>query len=84
LPCVPPGERIRTISIGVDGTCALFADDGWRQVMVGTIAFYNQEAERLDTIYVANAPEKGKGSFYARMEREIARIRELYPEARYV
>jgi len=84
LPAVPPGQRVKTISIGVDGTCALFTEDGWRQVMVGTIAFYNDEAKRLDTIYVANAPEKGKGSFYKRMEREIARVRELYPGARYV
>lgn len=84
LPGVRPGERVETVSIGVDGTCTLFTEDGWRQVMVGTIAFYNEEGERLDTIYVANAPEKGKGSFFARMEREIARVRELYPGARYV
>jgi len=83
-PAVPAGQRVKTISIGVDGTCALFTEDGWRQVMVGTIAFYNDERERLDTIYVANAPERGKGKFFERMEREIARVRELYPEACYV
>ncbi len=67
----------------MDGTCALFSEDGWRQVMVGTIAFYNEEAMRIDTIYVANAPEKGKVSFYERMERELVRVRERYPDARY-
>lgn len=84
LPTVPPGEKVSTVAIGVDGTCALFCEDGWRQVMVGTIAFYNVLGERLNTLYVANAPEKGKGTFYERMEREIACVRELYPEANYV
>jgi len=84
LPVAPPGQRVATIAVGTDGTCALFTEDGWRQVMVGTITFYNDEGERLDTIYVANAPEKGKGSFFGRMERELARVRELYPRARYV
>ena len=84
LPAVPPGQRVATVSIGVDGTCALFTEDGWRQVMVGTIAFYDDEGQRLDTIYVANAPEKGKGSFFERMEHEMARVRELYPDVRYV
>jgi len=84
LPVVPRGEKVATVAIGVDGACALFTEDGWRQVMVGTIAFYNVLGKRLDTLYLANAPEKGKGSFFKRMEREIERVREIYPEAKYV
>jgi hypothetical protein len=84
LPAVPAGKRVATVSIGTDGACALFVEDGWRQVMVGTIAFYDELGERLNTIYMANAPERGKGSFFERMEREVARVRRRYPKARYV
>ena len=56
---------------GVDGTCSLIADDGWRQVMVGTIAFYNEDGDRLWTNYVASAPEAGRATFFAKMEREV-------------
>ena len=33
VPTAPPGSRVKTVSTGVDGTCALFVGDGWRQVM---------------------------------------------------
>ncbi|MFT5109081.1 MAG: hypothetical protein ACI9UA_004728, partial [Pseudoalteromonas tetraodonis] len=64
MPTAPPGSRVKTVSTGVDGTCALFIGDGWRQVMVGTISFYDEQGERLGTTYVANAPETGKGEFF--------------------
>jgi len=85
LPQVFAGQLVKTVAVGADGACVLFCqDEGWRQVMVGTIAFYNDDGERLHTIYVANSPEKGKGSFFERMERELSIVRENYPEARYV
>ena len=52
--------------------------------MVGTITFYDDEGERIDTIYVANAPESGKATFFEKMDTELERIKETYPEARYV
>ena len=84
LPAAPAGRRVTTVAVGVDGTCTLIADDSWRQVMVGTISFYDDEGERIDTIYVANAPESGKATFFEKMDAELARIRDTYPEARYV
>jgi len=83
VPAAPPGSRIKTVGIGVDGTCALFVGDGWRQVMVGTISFYDEGGERLATTYVANAPEAGKGEFYNRMDTELDAVRAAYPDARY-
>jgi hypothetical protein len=80
----PAGERVATVGIGVDGTCTLFSEEGWRQVMVGTIAFYDGKGERLATTYVADAPEYGKATFFARMDAEIAYVREAYPDAAYV
>jgi hypothetical protein len=83
LPDPPPGERIKTIAIGVDGTCGLIAGEGWRQVMVGTLAFYNEAGERLWTIYVASAPEAGRATFFAKMERELELARARFPAARW-
>ncbi|MFT5413284.1 MAG: hypothetical protein ACI9NC_006038 [Verrucomicrobiales bacterium] len=37
----PAGKRVKTVSVGTDGTCMLMCkDEGWREVMVGTIALY--------------------------------------------
>jgi hypothetical protein len=83
VPTAVAGDRIKTISVGVDGTCSLFAGDGWRQVMVGTIAFFNEAGERCSTLYVASAPEAGRTTFFAKMERELELVRTVHPGARY-
>jgi hypothetical protein len=81
-PLAAEGAEVKTISIGVDGTCVLFCDDGYRQVMVGTVALYDADGERLHTTYVAQAPERGKAAFYKKMEREVAEITARFPKAR--
>lgn len=72
------------ISIGIDGACLLFCEDGYRQAMVGTIAFFDASGERLHTNYIAAAPEYGKATFLNRMDEEIARVRGIYKDVRYV
>jgi hypothetical protein len=79
IPELP--AEVATISAGIDGTCVLFCEGGYRQAMVGTIALYDNEGERLHTLYVAAAPEYGKASFYTDMDRELTRILSLYPHA---
>jgi hypothetical protein len=78
------GKRVKTILLGVDGTCALFCAEGYREVMVGTLALYDDDGERLHTTYVAQAPEYGKETFFARMDREIEIMKRRFPEARWV
>ena len=73
-----------TITIGMDGTCLLLCEDGWRETMVGTIGLYNREGERQHTIYLGATPEYGKATFLDRLEREIERVKAAYPQARYV
>ncbi len=80
----PLAFDVASIGIGLDGVCMLFCDDGYRQAMVGTIAFYDAAGERLHTIYVAAAPEHGKRTFLQRMDEEIARLKKRYNHARYV
>jgi hypothetical protein len=72
------------ITVGMDGTCLLMCEDGWRETMVGTIGFHDQEGERQHTIYLGATPEYGKATFLDRLEREIERVKAAYPEARYV
>jgi hypothetical protein len=83
---VPPKEEslISTVGIGLDGTCMLICEDGYREAMVGTVSLYNSEGERQHTIYLGAAPEYGKKSFLERLEREIKRAKKRYPSARFV
>jgi hypothetical protein len=74
---------VRTVSIGVDGSCLLQVDAGGREVMVGTVSLYDRQGERLHTLYVAAPPEYGKEQFFRRLDREIAHVQTLYPRAAY-
>ena len=77
-------SRVETVSIGLDGTCMLMVEDGYRQTMVGTVGYYDKEGERLHTIYVSAPPEYGKSKFLSRLSNEISRAKDLYPDALYI
>jgi hypothetical protein len=71
-------EAVNSIGISLDGTCMLMREDGWRQAMVGSISYYDENGERLHTQYIANAPEYGKGTFYKNFEKEISRVKKRF------
>jgi hypothetical protein len=75
---------VSTIALGLDGTCLLMCEDGWRETMVGTIGFFDKAGERQHTIYMAATPEYGKATFLGRLESELARVKAKHPEAHYV
>jgi hypothetical protein len=75
---------VHTVAIGLDGTCLVLCEEGYRQAMVGTLSLYDRHGERLHTIYVGATPEYGQAAFMERMEREIAHVKQLYPQAVYV
>ena len=77
-------EPIEIITFGLDGTCMLMAEEGYRQAMVGNIALYNKEGIRKHTIYTACRLEYGKKTFLEKLEYEIKRIKKVYPKACYV
>lgn len=84
VPRAPAGKQVKTVSVGTDGTSMLMCkDEGWREVMVGTIALFDEDGERLHTTYIAAPPEYGKETFYTRMERELAAVKDVYPDVRY-
>jgi hypothetical protein len=43
-------EPPATVAISLDGTCLHLREDGWRETMVGTLAFYDRQGERLHTV----------------------------------
>jgi hypothetical protein len=73
-----------SVAISLDGTCTLMGEDGWREAMVGTLAFYDAEGERQHTIYLAATPEDGKAKFLGPMEAEIDRAKAKCPDTHYV
>src|SRR3954465_6373015 len=79
-----PEGPTATITIGMDGTCLLMCEGGWRETMVGTIGLYDAQGERQHTIYLAATPEYGKATFLDRMGREVERVKAAYPQSRYV
>ena len=82
---LPEFERpCASIAIGVDGTCMLLQEDGWRVAMTGTIAFYDAQGERLHTIYTGATPEYGKEKFHTKFRREVERVKEAYPNVPYI
>jgi hypothetical protein len=75
---------VQTVAIGMDGTCMLLCEEGYRLAMVGTIALYDRHGERQHTLYLGATPEYGQATFLERLEREIAHVKQLYPHATYV
>ncbi|WP_330926896.1 hypothetical protein [Candidatus Sororendozoicomonas aggregata] len=75
---------VSSVAIGLDGTCMLLCDDGWREAMCGALSLYDDTGNRLHTVYTAAAPEYGKSAFLSRLEQEIQKVKALYPEADYI
>lgn len=77
LPDFP--KAVQSISVGLDGTCLNMMEDGWREAMCGTIAFYDKDGDRLHTIYTAASPEYGKATFLEKFGSEVDNVIELFP-----
>ena len=76
-PLTLPKEA-KALVVYLDGTCGAICHEGYKQIMVGAIDLLDAEGNRLETACVAHAPEEGKGSFLARMERELDRLDKRY------
>ncbi len=77
-------RAVKAVGIGMDGTCLLLCEDGYREATTGTVSLYDGAGERMHTIYLGATPEYGKATFLGRLEREIAHVKQLYPQAAYV
>ena len=77
-------KKVATIAIGLDGTCMPMGETNWREAMCGTFSFYDIEGERMQTIYIANAPEYGKETFKNKFDKEVLAIKNKFPEAQII
>lgn len=75
---------VTTVACSLDGAYLLTANDGWREAMVGTLSLYDANGERQHTTYLGAAPEYGKATFLERYQRELERLKTVYPNACYV
>ncbi len=78
LPDFP--KPVASISAGLDGTCLNMKEQGWREAMCGTLAFFDKEGERMHTLYTAASPEYGKEKFLNALENELTKVMNLYPD----
>ena len=74
---VPEGTRL--VQFSRDGTMVHVRGEGWKQVEVGTVAFYDDGGNRLGTRNLAQMPDDGEGGFVAKFDREVEQIHENLP-----
>lgn len=83
-PAAPP-EQVALIVVGVDGAMIHTRTDGWRQAMAGTMSLYDEEGERLDTLYIGcgpgTTPAQGKEVFFKQMDHHLERLKARHPKA---
>lgn len=48
------------LAVSLDATSVLIKKQGWKLAVAATIATYNRDGNRLDTIYLGRMPEKNK------------------------
>ena len=77
-------KEVVTISMGLDGTCMPMGEINWREAMCGTFSFYDINGERMQTIYIANAPEYGKQTFKEKFDKEALAIKNKFPKAEVI
>ena len=77
-------QEVSHVGIGRDGTTTHILGMGYKETMAGTISFYNKAGNRLTTIYLGCAPEKGKGTFDGLFRREIEIVKKRFGQATYV
>lgn len=82
-PTIPSGQ-VSAIACGLDGTMMPILREGYREAMTGTIAFYDDQGVRLQTFYLATAPEYGKERFVDRFLCSLAEAKVFAPHAKVI
>jgi hypothetical protein len=72
--------KVEAIIALADSTCTAIVGEDWKHVAAGAFVLLDEQGERLETIYLANAPEDNKVTFWQRMEQEHQRLLLHFPE----
>jgi hypothetical protein len=75
---------VTTVGLGLDGTTIRMDDGSYREAMVGSIGLYDNQGDRMYTVYCGAAPEYGKETFLDRFDQEIFTAKKIYPKATYL
>jgi hypothetical protein len=82
LPPEAEQDKVKIISVGLDGTTIFLKNGGgWRETMCGTISLFDEEGERLHTITLGHSPEYGKQTFLDKLDKELNEIKNKFPLA---
>jgi hypothetical protein len=72
---------VKIISVSLDGTMIRIKGEGYKEAMVGAISLGDNDRTRMHTIYSGAAPETGKQHFLDNLDKELTKIKLLYPNA---
>jgi hypothetical protein len=76
-------EEVEAVVVQADSTTANIVGEGFKHVALGGIFILDAEGNRLEEIFLANAPEEGKETFWSRFDREFARVKARFPDVHY-
>ncbi len=54
-------------------------EDGYREAMVGNISLYDVTGTRQHTVYIGEAPEYGKGTFFSVWKKKLLPSKNTIP-----
>lgn len=77
-------QQVCSVGISRDGTTTPIKGEGYKETMAGTISLYDEQGERLHTIYTGCSPEHGKATFDYVFSQEIERVKTRYKTATYI
>lgn len=65
-----PSEAI-TLAISMDATSVLVKKEGWKHAVAGTVSTYDNDGNRLETIYFGRMPEEKKKTIKRLLVKEV-------------
>lgn len=77
-------EPVAVVATGMAGTTMPLVAENYKLAMVGTIAWYDADGERLGTEHIGAMPEEGKATFFRDFDRQVDTMLERHPTARHV
>jgi hypothetical protein len=69
--------QVEAVVILTDSTCANIVGEGWKHVAAGAFVLLDAKGSTLEIVYLANAPEEGKATFWQRMDLEYQRLKQF-------
>jgi hypothetical protein len=76
----PVPSCAKALVISVDGLSLYLRTETWKQASVATLSFLDKRGRRIETVRLAEMPEEGKHTLWARLRREVDAIMKKRPD----